>query len=167
SIALRSSEPRTDPLSGGAPAVLPLTTLSVEPGRFEPDHLDGEVCTGPARAYRGLGPHTRTEHTVAIPARTRLARLLAGESETTSQSAMLRLPAEVLDLHVDGVGAVPLPVRAPLARRLVAASAPAHFGRGEETLLDAAVRDTGEIAPDRVTLAGERWQARLAEALEV
>ncbi len=26
---------------------------------------------------------------------------------------MLRLPAEVLDLHVDGVGAVPLPVRAP------------------------------------------------------
>ena len=104
---------------------------------------------------------------MAIPACTRLARLLAGESETTSQSAMLRLPAEVLDLHVDGVGAVPLPVRAPVARKIVAASAPAHFGRGEETLLDAAVRDTGEIAPDRVTLAGERWQARLAEALEV
>ena len=72
-----------------------------------------------------------------IPARTRLARLLAGDTGKTSQSAMLRLPAEVLDLHVDGVGAVPLPVRAPLARKLVAASTPAHFGRGEDTVLDA------------------------------
>ena len=110
--------------------------------------------------------HTRTEPTLAIPARTRLARLLAGESEQTSQSAMLRLPAEVLDLHVDGVGAVPLPVRAPLARKLIAASTPAHFGRGEETLLDAAVRDTGEITPGRVTLSGERWLTSLADALE-
>jgi hypothetical protein len=65
---------------------------------------------------------------LAIPARTRLARLLAGASENTSQSAMARLPAEVLDLHVDGVGTVPLPVRAPLARKLVAASTAAHFG---------------------------------------
>jgi hypothetical protein len=103
---------------------------------------------------------------LAIPARTRLARLLAGASEKTSQSAMVRLPAEVLDLHVDGVGAVPLPVRAPLARKLVAASTPAHFGRGEDTVLDASVRDTGEITPDRVTLAGDRWQATLSDALE-
>jgi hypothetical protein len=80
---------------------------------------------------------------------------------------MLRLPAEVLDLHVGGVGAVPLPVRAPLAKKLVGASTPAHFGRGEETLRDASVRDTGEITPERVALAGDRWQARLADALEL
>ena len=41
---------------------------------------------------------------MAIPARARLARLLAGASENTSLSAMLRRPAEVLDLHVDGKG---------------------------------------------------------------
>jgi hypothetical protein len=101
-----------------------------------------------------------------IPARKRLARLLAGESDKTSQSAMLRLPAAVLELHVDGVGAVPLPVRAPIAKKLVGVSTPAHFGRGEETLLDTSVRDTGEITPDRVNLAGGRWQVNLAESLE-
>jgi hypothetical protein len=44
---------------------------------------------------------------LAIPARTRLARLLAGAGENTSQSAMARLPAKVLDLHVDGKGPAP------------------------------------------------------------
>lgn len=103
---------------------------------------------------------------MAIPARTRLARLLAGETEKTSQSATVPLPAESLDLRVDGIGAIPLPVRAPVAKKLTAAATPARFGRGEETLVDASVRDTAEIAADRVTLAGDRWQTGLADALE-
>jgi hypothetical protein len=34
---------------------------------------------------------------------------------------------------------------------------PAHFGHREETILDPAVRDTGEISPDLVRLDGPSW----------
>jgi 2OG-Fe(II) oxygenase superfamily len=46
---------------------------------------------------------------------------------------------------------------------VIASARPARFGRGEQTLMDLSVRDTWEITPDQVTLAGLDWDAILAE----
>ena len=103
---------------------------------------------------------------MATTSRDRLARLLAGQQAATSDSASVRLPADVLELSIDGIGRVPLPLRPAQARALKGVANPAHFGRGEKTLLDPSVRDTWEIDPQSVTLGGARWDAALTEALE-
>ena len=103
---------------------------------------------------------------MARTARERLARLL-GESEPAgSFAAELHVPAHALHLEVSGVGPVRLPVRAPLARKLIAVARPAMFGRGERTLSDTAVRDTWELTPDQLTLGGPGWTALMNHALQ-
>lgn len=99
-------------------------------------------------------------------ARERLARLLGDTEPTGSFSAQLLAPAQVLQLEVSGVGPVSLPVRAPLAKKLIAVARPAMFGRREETLTDTDVRDTWELTPDQITLGGPDWAAVLNRALE-
>src|SRR5579863_903222 len=101
---------------------------------------------------------------MAKAARERLARLLAGE-EAGAFSAQLSVPADALRLEVDGVGQVRLPVRPAQAKKLCAVARPAHFGRGEETILDPAVRDTWEISPDLVSLGGPSWAPALEGTL--
>jgi hypothetical protein len=91
------------------------------------------------------------------PARERLAKLLADFEPARPFSAQLRAPAHVLELEVSGVGPVVLPVRAPLAKKLIAVARPAMFGQGEETLTDTAVRDTWELTPAQITLGGPDW----------
>src|SRR3954449_6737631 len=103
---------------------------------------------------------------MAKTARERLARLLRDSEQAVSFSAQLLGPAHVLQLEVSGIGPVSLPVRAPLAKKLIAAARPAMFGRGVETLTDASVRDTWELAPDQFTLGGPGWTALMERALE-
>jgi hypothetical protein len=50
-------------------------------------------------------------------------------------------------------------VRTPLAKKLIAVARSAMFGRGEETLSDANVRDKWELTPDQITLGGPGWTA--------
>jgi 2OG-Fe(II) oxygenase superfamily len=99
-------------------------------------------------------------------ARERLARLLGGSESAGSFSAQLLAPAHLLQLEVSGVGPVSLPVRAPLAQKLIAVARPAMFGRGEQTLTDTNVRDTWELTPDQITLGGPGWAALMDGALE-
>src|SRR4029079_18413556 len=80
--------------------------------------------------------------------------------------AQLLAPAHLLQLEVSGIGPVSLPVRAPLAKKLIAAARPAMFGQGEETLTDTSVRDTWELTPDQVTIGGPGWTALMERALE-
>ena len=87
-------------------------------------------------------------------ARERLARLLDDAEAAGAFSAQILAPAGTLQVEVDGVGAVQTPVRALLAKKLIAVAQPAKFGRGEQTLTDTSVRDTSEITPDLVTLDG-------------
>ena len=101
---------------------------------------------------------------MAKAARERLARLLAGE-EAGAFSAQLSMPSDALQLGVDGVGQVRLPVRPAQARKLCGAARPAHFGHREETILDPAVRDTWEISPDVVRLDGPSWAPAMEGAL--
>src|SRR5712691_9120041 len=99
-------------------------------------------------------------------ARERLARLLDDAEAPGAFSAQILAPADALRVEVDGVGAVQAPVRAPLAKKLIAVAQPAKFGRGEQTLTDASVRDTWEITPDLVTLDGPVWEATLGAVLD-
>lgn len=108
---------------------------------------------------------THTVTPMGTAARDRLALLLAGDQASGSDTAMLRLPGDALDLQVAGVGPVRLPVRAAQAKRLIAVARPALFGRGEETISDRSVRDTWELAPDQITLGAASWDAHLNAAL--
>ncbi|QIZ35851.1 2OG-Fe(II) oxygenase [Saccharopolyspora sp. ASAGF58] len=99
-------------------------------------------------------------------ARERLAQLFDDVEPTGSFSAQLLAPAHMLELEVSGVGPVRLPIRAPMAKKLIAVARPAMFGRGEETLTDTGVRDTWELTPDQITLGGPDWTAVLDGALD-
>ncbi|MGW1679181.1 2OG-Fe(II) oxygenase [Saccharopolyspora sp. NPDC002376] len=103
---------------------------------------------------------------MAATARERLARLLRGSEPVGSFSAELIAPARLFELEVSGVGPVSLPIRAPVARKLISVARPAMFGRGAETLTDTGVRDTWELTPDQVSLGGSGWTSLLEGALE-
>jgi 2OG-Fe(II) oxygenase superfamily len=84
--------------------------------------------------------------------------------------------AELLppSLRVDGVGPVALPLLQIQTEKLIAVAEPAPFGRGQQTLVDPAVRRTWQIAPDRVHIQGRHWErtlggivARVADGLGV
>ncbi|MDQ1017396.1 2OG-Fe(II) oxygenase [Streptomyces afghaniensis] len=102
---------------------------------------------------------------MAVP-RERLAGLLGGAKTAGAFSARLEAPAAGLGLEVAGVGPVGLPLRAPQVKRLISVARPALFGRGEQTLSDTSVRDTWQILPDQLSLAGPSWPSLLSGALE-
>ena len=64
-------------------------------------------------------------------------------------------------IEIDGFGPLALPVLPDQAMRLIACAEQAPFGRGEETIVDATVRRSWQIAPERVRIAGKRWTATL------
>src|SRR3954470_23466172 len=103
---------------------------------------------------------------MATTARERLGHQLRDSEQAVSFSAQLMAPPHVLQLEVSGIGPVSLPVRAPLAKKLIAMARPAMFGRGDETLADTSVRDTWELTPDQVTIGGPGWIALIESALE-
>src|SRR6266446_376863 len=77
-------------------------------------------------------------------------------------------------LKVDGVGPVALPLLPMQAEQLVAVAERAPYGRGEETLVDTAVRRTWQIGADRLRIQGKHWArtletilARVADGLGV
>ena len=67
-------------------------------------------------------------------------------------------------LDVEGVGPVAIPCLPIQMEQLIAASTPAPYGRGEQTLVDTQVRRTWQIDADRVRLQGRHWDKTL-EAL--
>jgi hypothetical protein len=81
---------------------------------------------------------------MATEARERLARALRDDAKTAS-SVAVTARADDLILEVEGFGRVTFPVTPAKARKLIGLGQPARFGRGEQTLTDADVRDTWEI----------------------
>lgn len=100
------------------------------------------------------------------PARDKLVKLLAGTAPVRAHSAMLHLPGDALTLEIAGVGAIPTPIRAAQAKKIISAARPAKFGRGEATVSDTSVRDTWELTPDQVQVDGPIWSAYIEGALE-
>ena len=60
-------------------------------------------------------------------------------------------------LHIDGLGAIGLPLNEREAQLLICKATQAPFGRGSETVVDTAVRDTWEIDPGKITFANPKW----------
>lgn len=75
-------------------------------------------------------------------------------------------PAENLDLRVEGVGRIRLPISRADARRLAAIARPARYGLKTRTRLDPRVRDTGEIPRRLITIDESRWTTTLRPMLD-
>jgi hypothetical protein len=99
-------------------------------------------------------------------AREQLANLLADHTPQGTFSASRTAPPADLDLEVRGVGRITLPVSQAQARQLCAVSRPAHYGRGEKTLVDRTVRDTWEVPKSRVKIDKRRWDQTLVPVLD-
>ncbi len=65
-------------------------------------------------------------------------------------------------LEVSGVGRISLPLLAVQAEQLVAVATRAPYGRGQDTLIDTAVRKTWQIPAEQVALAGRSWPGTLS-----
>ncbi len=71
--------------------------------------------------------------------------------------------AELLppSLEVEGVGPIALPLLPAQATQLAAAAEPAPFGRGQDTLVDPAVRRCWQVGPSQVRIGGRHWARTL------
>ncbi|MFO1432107.1 MAG: 2OG-Fe(II) oxygenase [Candidatus Competibacteraceae bacterium] len=67
-------------------------------------------------------------------------------------------------LEVEGVGPIALPLLPVQAEQLIAVAEQAPYGRGEETLVDTAVRRTWQIDASRIQIKGRSW-AKTLEAI--
>jgi predicted 2-oxoglutarate/Fe(II)-dependent dioxygenase YbiX len=68
-------------------------------------------------------------------------------------------------LSVQGVGPIALPLLPGQAEQLAAGAEQAPYGRGPDTIVDTAVRNTLQIGPDRVDVGGRHWPKTLATIL--
>ncbi len=60
-------------------------------------------------------------------------------------------------LEVEGIGPIALPLLPVQAEQLIAVAEQAPYGRGEETLVDTAVRRTWQIDAARIRIGGRHW----------
>jgi 2OG-Fe(II) oxygenase superfamily len=86
-------------------------------------------------------------------------------------SEQLLEPHDV-QINVDGVGRLAFPLSGDVMAQLLRLTKPASYGRGKKTVLDATVRDTGEIAAEYLDVrftdgALQRAMRVLAEHLEL
>jgi hypothetical protein len=77
----------------------------------------------------------------------------------------LRAPVGDLDIEVKGVGPLNFPITARLAQKLRSVARPSSVGLREQTLHDATVRSTWEVAASRVKIAARRRKPVLATYL--
>jgi hypothetical protein len=99
-------------------------------------------------------------------ARDRFASLLGDAVAPGAFSARRTARPDDLRLEVRGVGPIVLPVSVRQAKELCSVGRPARFGKGEQTLLDAKVRDTWEIPKSRIKIDKRQWNATLRPILD-
>lgn len=99
-------------------------------------------------------------------ARDRFASLLSGTAVSGAFSARRTARPDGLRLEVRGVGPIAMPVPIRQAKELCLIGRPARFGKGEQTLLDAAVRDTWEVPKSRIAIDKRHWNATLRPVLD-
>ncbi len=99
-------------------------------------------------------------------ARDRFASLLGEAVAPGAFSARRAARPDDLRLQVRGVGPIALPVSIRQAKELCLMGQPARFGKGEQTLLDAKVRDTWEIPKSRIKIDKRQWNSTLRPILD-
>jgi hypothetical protein len=100
-------------------------------------------------------------------ARDRFASLLGNAVAAGAFSARRTASPDDLRLEVRGVGPIALPVSVRQAKELCLMGRPARFGKGEQTLLDAKVRDTWEIPKSRVKIDKRQWGAPRSDPFSI
>jgi hypothetical protein len=68
---------------------------------------------------------------------------------------------------VDGVGAISLPLGESHARHIVSKARQAPYGKGSDTIVDTAVRNTRELDPTQFTIAWSGWPSYLEKICNV
>jgi predicted 2-oxoglutarate/Fe(II)-dependent dioxygenase YbiX len=97
---------------------------------------------------------------------TRLADLLGKTLRPGDFYARGKVELLPPSLSVQGVGPIALPLLPGQAKQLAAAAEQAPYGRGPDTIVDTAVRNTLQIGPDRVDVGGRHWPKTLATILD-
>lgn len=67
-------------------------------------------------------------------------------------------------LEVEGLGAVKLPLKPGVAKKMIGLCRVAPYGKGTRTLVDAKVRNALELDPKRFRL-GDEWQVQVADTM--
>ncbi|KZT35176.1 hypothetical protein SISSUDRAFT_1064684 [Sistotremastrum suecicum HHB10207 ss-3] len=67
--------------------------------------------------------------------------------------------APIPGLNIDGLGRVPIPLTERGAQELIGVCDLAPFGKGERTVVDKSVRDTWELAADKISFHNPRWHS--------
>ncbi len=93
-----------------------------------------------------------------------LSKAIGQATRSATYFAEGSLPVFDPGLHVEGLGAVKLPLDRNTAKRLIRAGKTAPFGQGTATLVDKKVRNTWELDPAQFRLSDE-WSAAIAKAL--
>src|SRR6516162_1856 len=73
------------------------------------------------------------------------------------------LPVVDPGIEVDGLGAVKLPLKPAMAKKLVGRCRVAPYGKGTQTLVDRKVRNTLDLHPKEFRLSQE-WNSAVARA---
>ena len=92
---------------------------------------------------------------------TKLASLLSAVRRPGDFVAAGTIELLAPSLEIEGVGPVALPLLPEQAARIIGVAEAAPYGRGEETVVDPAVRHCWQIGPDRVRLGGRHWARTL------
>ncbi len=99
---------------------------------------------------------------------TLVKRLVTGEAAAlrdVSFSVGGPLPNVLPDLEIPGVWPIGWPLKMAIAKQIINACQPAPFGKGEQTLIDAKVRNSFELAPDQFEITNPQWGEALQAAL--
>ena len=67
-------------------------------------------------------------------------------------------------LHVEGLGAIKLPLKRSMTKKLVEICRVAPYGKGTQTLVNKKIRNTFELDPKKFSL-NDAWNAAIADAL--
>ncbi|KAG9251867.1 uncharacterized protein F5Z01DRAFT_691404 [Emericellopsis atlantica] len=70
-----------------------------------------------------------------------------------------------VDVHVHGVGPISMPLTEDKARQIISVCHQAPYGKGSETLVDTAVRNTWELDPTQFELKHPSWPGFLSKIL--
>jgi hypothetical protein len=95
-----------------------------------------------------------------------IGEILGAVDSSRRFTARRTATADDLHLEVQGLGRLSVPVSRTRAEKLCRLARPARYGRGEKTLLDRRVRDTGEIPKSRVKIDRRQWNRTLQPVLE-
>ena len=77
-----------------------------------------------------------------------------------------RLFAPMPRIETGTAGLLSFPIPQSQAQALVADADRAPYGRGQETIVDASVRDCWQLAPDRIRIAGRTWADTFGDILD-